>query len=65
VFVDFVRDSSDTELGSEDERDVQYEPASETEEEAPISGGSSAETEVRPPLHLDHHQPINVPTVGA
>ncbi|KAL4709716.1 hypothetical protein ACJJTC_005519 [Scirpophaga incertulas] len=40
---DFVQDSSDTELGSE--HDLQYEPVTGSEAEAPISDVSSGETE--------------------
>ncbi|CAG9787981.1 unnamed protein product [Diatraea saccharalis] len=45
VFVDFVQDSSDTELGSDDDKDLEYEPVTESEEEAPISADSSGQTD--------------------
>lgn len=50
VFIDIVRDTSDTEWYSEGEggEDVEYEPESETDEEkrGPISEESSGQTDV-------------------
>ncbi|RVE41852.1 hypothetical protein evm_013496 [Chilo suppressalis] len=42
---DFVQDSSDTEMGSDADKDVEYEPVTESEGEAPISTDSSGETD--------------------
>lgn len=49
VFIDVVRDTSDTEWYSDEEgRDVEYEPETETEgeERGPISEDSSGQTDV-------------------
>lgn len=44
LFVDIVQDSSDSELDSDE--DVEYEPVTETEEEVPISGATSGQSDV-------------------
>lgn len=47
VFVDIVQDSSDSEVYSDgDGEDLEYEPATESEEEAAISGVTSGQSDV-------------------
>lgn len=47
VFVDFVCDTSDTEwFGSDGDARVEYEPASEPDDDGPLTGDSSGHSDV-------------------